>query len=116
MLVASFILLTNDEKKGLFFTKVYERFFMQAEQDRQSASARTPLILCYHAITAEPAPLSDFCFLPLSHFRAQMRFLSLVAANVIEFNEALERMRDKSLPRRTVVVTFDDGFKKALSR
>jgi peptidoglycan/xylan/chitin deacetylase (PgdA/CDA1 family) len=70
-----------------------------------------PLVLCYHAVSSTwPASLavSEQALgdqLELLHRR---RYVGLT------FAEAERRRQDGSLPRRTVVVTFDDGYRSTL--
>ncbi|WP_413717408.1 polysaccharide deacetylase family protein [Silicimonas sp. MF1-12-2] len=84
---------------------------MQEARSEKRSQYSYPLVLCYHAVIDGRPPLDDFCFLPRSNFRAQIRFLSLIGARVLSVEEAVRRTRDGTLPPRSVVVTFDDGFK-----
>lgn len=69
------------------------------------------LILCYHGIS-----LSDehnwlgFLFISPERFRQRLACLRDAKATVLPLGEALARLESGSLPERSVVITFDDGF------
>jgi len=66
-------------------------------------------VLMYHHIDdgGESSSLSVSC----DNFKSQMRFLSSHGYNVISLREFIEAKTKKdSLPRNTVVITFDDGY------
>lgn len=66
-------------------------------------------ILMYHHIDEE-GERSSLNVLP-ENFHRQMRFLSQRNYNVISLMEFIQaRRKAKSLPRNTVVITFDDGY------
>lgn len=69
------------------------------------------LILCYHGISLrdEHQWLSDLYVTPVL-FRQRMEILKTFSANVIPLSEGIARLRKRSLPPRSVVITFDDGF------
>ena len=67
-------------------------------------------ILTYHAVTPGAAPLDDWCFLPARQFAAQMAFLHRFRFNVVPLNEAVDAIAAGRLRRRTVAITFDDGY------
>ena len=69
------------------------------------------LILCYHGISLR----DEHAWLPLMYvtpaqFRQRLEILKSTDATVLPLEEALERLRTSSLPTRSVVITFDDGF------
>jgi peptidoglycan/xylan/chitin deacetylase (PgdA/CDA1 family) len=72
---------------------------------------RVPILL-YHVI-ADPAPgtpLSGLWVSP-SEFSAEMRFLAEHRYHVVTLREVFAYWHGASLPRRPVVVSFDDGFR-----
>ena len=69
------------------------------------------LILCYHGIALEDEERwRGHLYIPLPQFRKRMEQLRAFGANVLPLAEAMERLRKHSLPPRSVVITFDDGF------
>lgn len=69
------------------------------------------LILCYHGLSlnAEHEWRPDLFITPET-FRRRLQHLRDVNASVLPLDEAIVRMHNKSLPPRSVVITFDDGF------
>lgn len=76
-----------------------------------SAANRSVPILMYHQVLPQPpAAFRKYCVTPEA-FRAQMRWLALAGYTTV----GLDTLRDQRagrgrLPRRPVVITFDDGF------
>lgn len=69
------------------------------------------LILCYHGISlSDEHEWLGFLFISPDRFRQRLACLRSAQANVLPLGEALTRLRDGSLPERSVVITFDDGF------
>ena len=72
------------------------------------ASSRL-LILMYHRVLAQSDP-----FLPddinAEEFSVQMRLLG-ESYHAFTLSEAMRRLSEHSLPPRSVVVTFDDGYR-----
>lgn len=70
------------------------------------STARVP-ILMYHQLTPRPAPeFSRYAVTP-RRFAAQMACLSLMGYRAVGLDAVVER---RQLPRRAVVITFDDGI------
>jgi len=69
------------------------------------------LILCYHGIALrdEHEWLGQLYITP-DRFHQRLETLKSYGANVVPLNEGIERLRTHSLPPRSVVITFDDGF------
>lgn len=67
-------------------------------------------ILTYHAVTPGAPPLDDWCFLPARRFSAQMAFLHRFRFNIVPLKEAVDALAAGKLQRRTVAITFDDGY------
>ncbi len=82
-----------------------------------SASARfrrgnTLVILCYHGISLrDEHQWAPGLYIPPALFRERLAFLKSWGANVLPLGEALARLRAGTLPPRSVVLTFDDGFR-----
>lgn len=69
------------------------------------------LILCYHGIALhDEHQWKGGLFLSPQRFREHLEILKSSNANVLTLREGLERLRSGSLPLRSVVITFDDGF------
>ena len=68
-------------------------------------------ILYYHKISSPPAGSANpHLYVSPDNFAAQMRYLSEHGYNSLTLSEVGEALaREKKLPRRPVVVTFDDG-------
>ncbi len=69
-------------------------------------------ILMYHEVTPRPAPnFGKYCVSPAA-FAAHMRWLSLSGYVPVGLDELVAARRGQGrLPRRAVVITFDDGFR-----
>src|SRR5262249_24422571 len=68
-----------------------------------------PAILTYHAVTADPLEVPDWCFLDARRFREQLRYLKQ-HFNIIRLREIPAALRAPD-HRPTVALTFDDGFR-----
>ena len=66
-------------------------------------------ILMYHGIVRAPLDIPDPCMVLADDFDQQMRYLSK-HFEVWSLNDALARLSDGRLQRRSVVITFDDGY------
>jgi peptidoglycan/xylan/chitin deacetylase (PgdA/CDA1 family) len=64
------------------------------------------LVLTYHAVEAGPPPL---CIEP-SLLRAHLDCLQDAGAQTLTLSELAAALRSGRLPRRSVAITFDDGF------
>src|ERR1019366_992753 len=67
-------------------------------------------ILCYHIVESPQDPRME---ISRETFRQQMRYLAMTGYNVIPLRELYEYVIGKraSLPRNSVVVTIDDGWR-----
>lgn len=71
----------------------------------------TLLILCYHGISLQDEHLWEGgLYITADIFRHRLQLLRQLNANVLPLAEALERLKSGTLPPRSVVLTFDDGF------
>ena len=69
------------------------------------------LILCYHGVTGgDPHLWNPSLFIHAEDFKRRLGLLRDSNCNVLSLGEALERLENGSLPPRSVVLTFDDGF------
>lgn len=69
------------------------------------------LILCYHGISLlDEHDWLGFLFISPERFRQRLQCLRDVKANVLPLDEGLSRLQSGTLPERSVVITFDDGF------
>jgi len=66
-------------------------------------------ILMYHGIIATAQSLPDWCFVEVSSFHAQMKYLKK-HFNVISLSEAVKLLKHGEVPASTAVITFDDGY------
>ena len=69
-------------------------------------------ILMYHEVTPRPAPaFRKYCVSPAA-FGAQMRWLALSGHVPLSLDDLLAvRQGQRRLPRRPVIITFDDGYR-----
>lgn len=69
------------------------------------------LILCYHGISlSDEHDWLGFLFVSPERFRQRLTCLRDMQANVLSLSEGLARLQNGTLPDRSVVLTFDDGF------
>jgi peptidoglycan/xylan/chitin deacetylase (PgdA/CDA1 family) len=75
------------------------------------------LILCYHGVSLhDEHRWNGDLFLPVAQFRQRMEILKQTGCTVLPLSEAVERLYAQTLPVRTVVLTFDDGYYDFLAR
>ena len=78
-------------------------------------AAYVPVIIMYHSVSPEsttPANYGGKLNVTTRTFERQMKFLSDHDYNVISLTEFINRMKaNKRIPRKTLVITFDDGLK-----
>lgn len=63
-------------------------------------------ILMYHEVTSGPNSL----YVPVGKFREQMQYLAKSGYHTVTMAQAREMLRDKKIPAKTIVLTFDDGY------
>jgi peptidoglycan/xylan/chitin deacetylase (PgdA/CDA1 family) len=66
------------------------------------------LILGYHSISEGVSDASSICVTP-QHFAEQLQVLSQIA-RVISLRELVGSLQEAHVPKRAVVLTFDDGY------
>ena len=77
--------------------------------------AVTPIIM-YHAVTPEVRDRDNLLAVSAATFESQMRFLHQHKYNVISLKQLAGLMKSKMpIPPKTVVITFDDGYKNNLT-
>ena len=75
------------------------------------------LILCYHGISQDDEhEWNPELFMSPQALERRLQILRYGAYNVLPLSEAVERLRNRSLPSKTVVLTFDDGMFNFQSR
>lgn len=68
------------------------------------------LILCYHGISLEDEHLwRPFLYLNAAQLAKRLEALHNMRCSVLPLGEALNRLRARDLPPRSVALTFDDG-------
>src|SRR5436305_4912906 len=78
---------------------------------RSSRRQKQLLILCYHGIALKDEHLwRAALYMSPAMFRRRLEGLRDFRANMLPLAEALVRLRSGTLPDRSVVLTFDDGF------
>lgn len=83
-------------------------YSMAASSDRRRNRL---LILCYHGISlSDEHTWLGFLFISPERFRQRLACLRDTKANVLPLEEGLTRLQNGTLPDRSVVITFDDGF------
>ncbi|GAB7080014.1 polysaccharide deacetylase family protein [Megalodesulfovibrio paquesii] len=85
---------------------------------RLARRAQSLLVLCYHRVlpAAQLAgcPSSPHIVISEDTFARQMALLAAECA-VLPLEDGLERLARRTLPRRAVAITFDDGWKDTLT-
>ena len=68
------------------------------------------LILCYHSFALDDEHRwRPALFMTTEQLESRLAILKNESYNVLPLGEALERLHARSLPPRSVVLTFDDG-------
>jgi peptidoglycan/xylan/chitin deacetylase (PgdA/CDA1 family) len=68
-------------------------------------------ILCFHGIsTADEHKCFPGFFITPEDFRRKLQLIRDLALTVLPLDEAINRLGQGTLPRRSVVITLDDGF------
>src|SRR5258708_790315 len=67
-------------------------------------------ILCYHGVSLEDEHLwAPELYMEASQLRERFEYLREKRCNVLGLDEAVQRLYQGNLPKRTVAITFDDG-------
>lgn len=68
------------------------------------------LILCYHGLSlVDEHEWNPSLYITQEHLERRCRVIRDLGGSVLHLDEALKRMREGTLPKRSVVFTFDDG-------
>ena len=87
---------------GLVFALFFGSFYIYL-----NLNYSTP-ILMYHSVDKNKMP--GYSAVPLETFKSQVKFIKSRGYNVISLDDYCQRLaQNKSIPRNTVVITFDDG-------
>ena len=90
------------------------RLPVQRNSGLSGKAGRVP-ILMYHQVTPRPLPSYRKYALTPQAFAAQMQWLALAGHHPITLDQFLAARRGQAvLPRRAVVITFDDGYQDLL--
>lgn len=69
------------------------------------------LILCYHGLSLRDEHVwNPLLYITPERFREHMELIRHRRANVLALDDAIDRLQAGTLPRRSVAITFDDGF------
>src|SRR5271157_500696 len=69
------------------------------------------VILCYHGIALDDEHRwNPYLYITADLLRRRLETLRKFGCNLLPLGEAVERLYKGSLPARSVVLTFDDGF------
>jgi peptidoglycan/xylan/chitin deacetylase (PgdA/CDA1 family) len=80
---------------------------------QQAFAPGSAAVLMYHAVTASPLAVEDWCFIEERSFRAQMHYLKK-HCRVVPLRELPQAIASR--PTRPIVaLTFDDGFRNNFS-
>ena len=86
-----------------------------AAEVSESTVGRVP-VLMYHKISTDPADEPNNTLISLSRFEEHMNYLAKNGYTTIDLGELKEFMEGRmSLPEKTVVITFDDGWRSVLN-
>jgi peptidoglycan/xylan/chitin deacetylase (PgdA/CDA1 family) len=79
-----------------------------------AASRRALLILAYHGVREDDAPVRNWMLLPKTQFARQIAELS-GQYDVLPLDDAVMRLRAGAIERPSACITFDDGYLNNLS-
>ena len=95
----------------VFVTRLAERLGLSAYFLNSPWRRSRVLILCYHGVSlADEHQWLPGLYVSPGLFRQRLERLRDLQCAVLPLAEAVERLQAGTLPRRAVVITFDDGF------
>jgi peptidoglycan/xylan/chitin deacetylase (PgdA/CDA1 family) len=68
------------------------------------------LMLCYHGVSLDDEDQWSRLYLSAELFRQRLEMLKQADCKVLTLGEGVEKLYQGTLPPRSVVITFDDGF------
>src|SRR5262245_13921690 len=68
------------------------------------------LILCYHGLSLKDEHEWRGLYITPGFFRSRLEILARSGYRVLPLNDATIMLREGTLPSKSVVITFDDGF------
>lgn len=71
---------------------------------------RRLLILCYHGLSLADEHLWSDLYVTAAHLAKRLDILRAADYNVLPLDEGIQGLYAGTLPRRSVAITFDDGF------
>jgi peptidoglycan/xylan/chitin deacetylase (PgdA/CDA1 family) len=71
---------------------------------------RRLLILCYHGVSLHDEHEWSDLYVTADHLVSRLRLIKAAGYDILPFGDAVRRLYEGTLPPRSVVVTFDDGF------
>lgn len=85
--------------------------FGDGKKEGREPVKRSVPILTYHRVCGDPAAGAKRYAVTPSEFRLQMEYLARARYNVVSLGEAVAHFTSgKWLPKKPVVITFDDGY------
>jgi len=95
-------------KQNLLKSAKSLKFFDLSSKSRWRQSKL--LILAYHGVSLEDEHLWDSSlFMPPDLLRRRFELIKQHDCTVLQLSEAIERLYNQTLPKKSVVITFDDG-------
>jgi peptidoglycan/xylan/chitin deacetylase (PgdA/CDA1 family) len=111
-LLVSLIGFSRKSSMGLeaLFFQAAERTGAIWAMERSEWRRRRLLVLCYHGVSiGDEHEWNPSLYVSQDHLRLRLEYLRARRYAILPLDEALQRLQDGSLPRRSIAITFDDG-------